>query len=115
MNPQPKFAYVRSPALMRAYRTLRCARCLVDDGTICGAHSNWAVHGKGKGIKATDIRCASLCSECHLDIDQGSRLSEAERKAEWWNAHIQTVHWLLRQGAWPHGVPVPETSVYPFS
>jgi hypothetical protein len=83
----PKREYVRSEPLMRAYRLIPCQHCGVQDGTVCGAHSNWAEHGKGKSIKADDNRCASLCFTCHGMLDQGSILGKAERYALWCIAH----------------------------
>lgn len=112
--PARKFDYVRSDALMRAYRLIPCQHCGADDGTVCGAHSNWAVHGKGRGIKASDIFAASLCHADHAELDQGLRLTEAERQAMWWQAHIRTVSELLRRGLWPEGVPVPDITRRPF-
>jgi hypothetical protein len=109
-----KRAYVRSAALMKAYRLIPCQNCGTDDGTVCGAHSNWAVHGKGKSIKADDNRCASLCSTCHGKLDQGSRLSEYERKALWWGANVHTFEELQKRGLWPKDVPEPDFSVHPF-
>lgn len=103
----PKRQYVRSPALMKAYRLIPCQHCGRDDGTVCGAHSNQGEHGKGKAIKADDNRCASLCFLCHALLDQGSRLSKAERLAMWAAAHIKTVRELCKRGLWPAGVPVP--------
>lgn len=33
------------------------------------AHSNWAAHGKGKGLKSHDCFWAALCSACHRWLD----------------------------------------------
>jgi hypothetical protein len=99
---------------MQAYRWLACQHCGIDDGTVCGAHSNWAVHGKGKSIKASDDRCASLCAMCHHDIDQGKHLSEQERKSIWWQAHVRTIHLLRCMGVWPRDICPPDTSRNPF-
>lgn len=104
----PKREYIRSEALMRAYRLIHCQHCGRDDGTVCGAHSNWGEHGKGKSIKADDNRCASLCFTCHGMLDQGSILGRAERQALWAVAHQKTVRELTARGLWPAGVPVPE-------
>jgi ferredoxin len=71
MNAIVKFTYVRSKSLMEMYRTIPCQNCGADDGTVCGAHSNLAEHGKGRGIKASDEYCASLCNRCHVWLDQG--------------------------------------------
>lgn len=106
-KPVPKFEYIRSKPLMAAYRLIPCQHCGANDGTVCGAHSNWAVHGKGKSIKASDIYAASLCHECHAMLDQGAHMSEVERKAIWWNAHVNTVRQIVLDGRWPSGVPIP--------
>jgi hypothetical protein len=97
----PKFAYTRSPALMKAYRCIPCQHCGTDDGTVCGAHSNWAEHGKGRSIKASDEFCASLCFRCHTELDQGAGLTASQRKALWTTAHEKTVDALMRVGLWP--------------
>jgi hypothetical protein len=59
------------------------------------AHSNQLRDGKGRGIKAHDYRIASLCFKCHIEIDQGSRLSREERLEMWENAHRNTIGWLF--------------------
>lgn len=104
---EPKHDYIRSEPLMRAYRLIPCQNCGASDGTVSGAHSNWAAHGKGKSIKADDNRCASLCFTCHGMLDQGSILGRAERMALWWAAHVKTINLLLQSGLWPKGVEVP--------
>lgn len=108
MTARPKFTYVRSPRLMVAYRAIPCQNCGREDGTVCGAHSNWAEHGKGKSIKASDNYCASLCSRCHSTIDQGYHLSDIERKSIWTLAHIKTVNLLKKLGLWPTEIEYPE-------
>lgn len=108
--PQPKRAYVRSKALREAYRLIPCQGCQVSDGTVVCAHSNWGVHGKGGHIKADDNRAASLCSTCHMSLDQGSKLSEDQRKQFWWSAHVKSIMLLCQQSLWPPGVPVPDIS-----
>jgi len=108
MSSIPKTGYVRSKALMLAYRRIPCQNCGVDDGTVCGAHSNQAEHGKGRGIKASDIFAASLCHRCHMAVDQGRTMSRAERVLVWVNAHVKTVRELVKRGLWPLDVPVPD-------
>jgi len=112
--PVQKFDYVRSRLLCVAFRLLPCQHCGIDDGTVVGAHSNWACHGKGRGIKASDIYQASLCSVCHSEIDQGSRLIERERKALWWTAHAKSLTLLISQGHWPDNIEPPNTTDWPF-
>lgn len=108
MTAIPKTTYVRSPALLKACRALPCQNCGRDDGTVCAAHSNQGRHGKGKAIKASDQYVASLCSTCHGALDQGSRMSQAQRLEMWSVAHHNTVRELLRRGLWPVSVPVPD-------
>ncbi len=109
MTTIPKFPYIRSPKLMQAYRKIPCQHCGIDDGTVCGAHANTAAMGKGRGIKATDSACASLCHRCHMEVDQGRTMSRNERVQVWTDAHLKTVAELVRLGLWPKGIPVPET------
>lgn len=106
-KPVRKFEYVRSKPLREACRLIPCQHCGADDGTVVAAHSNWAEHGKGKSIKASDIFVASLCSICHHQLDQGLLWSGEERKAVWTAAHKKTVALLNERGLWPEGVPQP--------
>ena len=99
-----KFSYIRSEPLMKAYRLIPCQNCGRDDGTVCGAHSNQAIHGKGGAIKASDIYCASLCSVCHYILDQGKTLTQEQRKLMWNRAHKRTVEQLLFHGYYPQSV-----------
>lgn len=106
----PKFEYVRSKKLMDAYRMIPCQHCGIDDGSVCGCHSNWSKHGKGRGIKASDEYCASLCGLCHFMLDRGASLTADERWDMWFKAHVKTVRELTARGLWPKGVPVPDVS-----
>jgi hypothetical protein len=108
----PKHDYIRSPALMKAYRELACQHCGAagPDAGVCGAHSNWHPHHKGGSIKADDNRAASLCTACHYEIDQGNAWSYEQKRSVWVNAHAKTVNLLVLRGLWPAGMPVPETA-----
>jgi hypothetical protein len=59
------------------------------------AHSNQLRDGKGRGIKAHDYRIADLCFGCHSELDQGAKLSKAERVEMWEEAHRKTMGWLF--------------------
>lgn len=109
MTAAPKFAYIRSKALLTACREIPCQHCGVADGTVCAAHSNQARHGKGRSIKASDIYVASLCTKCHADLDQGAQMTREERAGMWDNAHRNTVRTLVKRGLWPLTVPVPDS------
>lgn len=113
--PIPKREYVRSKALREAYRLIPCQHCDRDDGTVCCAHANSQAFGKGAGIKADDNRGASLCAQCHVPLlDQGSKLTKAERRAMFWAAHVRSVRILVARGLWPVGVPVPDITSPPW-
>jgi hypothetical protein len=104
----PKTQYIRSPKLMQAYRKIECQHCGVDDGTVCGAHSNSASDGKGRSIKASDDRAASLCHTCHMAVDMGRTMSRSERVKVWTDAHVKTIKALVERGLWPVGLEVPQ-------
>lgn len=119
--PVPKTAYVRSKPLREAYRLLPCqfdreggGLCGLMDGTVCCAHSNWSVHGKGGRIKASDDRGASACARHHAELDQGSAWPQEVRQARWWDAHVRSIRLLVLLGAWPEGIQVPQTHINPF-
>jgi len=69
--------------------------CGKQDGTTVGAHSNQLRDGKGRGIKASDYRIAALCFTCHSEIDQGAKLTRAERVEIFEDAHRATIGWLF--------------------
>lgn len=112
-RPAPKHEYVRSPALLEACRALACQSCGSENGTIVAAHSNWAVHGKGKSVRADDNRVAAMCWRCHHELDQCGDESNGAKQAWWWDCHVKTVNKLVMRGLWPKGVPVPETGEPP--
>jgi hypothetical protein len=104
----PKHKYIRSITLLRNAREIPCQHCGADDGTVVAAHTNFG-GGKGRAIKADDNLIASLCFNCHAELDQGKNLTKDERQAMWVAAHIKTVYKLTRLGLWPKDVP---TSAY---
>jgi len=110
MIGRPKFSYVRSKKLLRAVASLPCQHC-GREGYTQAAHSNQGEHGKGRGIKASDIYTAALCETCHAALDQGSHLSRDQRQDLWGNAWRRTVRTLLASGEWPHDVAVPDIRV----
>jgi len=85
----------RNTHLLKIVRLSPCQNCGLSDGTVVAAHSNQLRDGKGRGLKAQDYRIAALCFTCHAEIDQGAKLSKAERLEIWENAHRKTVGWLF--------------------
>lgn len=102
-----KTQYVRSRQLLQAIAALPCQHC-GRHGMTQAAHSNESAHGKGRGIKASDIYAAALCCYCHAELDQGKRWSREERVTVWSDAWRKTVRLLLADGMWPKDVPVPD-------
>jgi len=88
----------RSEKLLAAARDLPCQRCGASDGTVVAAHSNQLRDGKGRSIKAHDYRIAALCYRCHMEIDQGSKMSREERVEAWESAHRRTIGALVEAG-----------------
>lgn len=88
----------RNKQLLEIARKLPCQNCKIEDGTIVAAHSNQLRDGKGRGIKSHDYRIASLCFKCHLELDQGSKMSKNERLEFWEEAHRKTIALLFEEG-----------------
>ena len=101
-----KHPYVRSKKLLKLVASLDCQLC--GSGVfVQAAHTNWG-GGKGRGIKADDNLTAALCMSCHHEIDQGAKLSKAERQESWTLAHRKTVKHLVDSGQWPVNISIPD-------
>lgn len=107
MTARPKFAYIRDTRLRDMCRALPCQWCNADGPGVTWAHSNWAEHGHGRSIKASDVFVAALCWRCHASLDQGHLLSQGAKRALWDAAHARTIRTALERGLWPEGVPIP--------
>jgi len=101
-----KHQYVRSQKLLKLVASLDCQLC-GSGSMVQAAHTNWG-GGKGRGIKADDNLTAALCMKCHFEIDQGSKLSKAERQESWSLAHRKTVEHLVDSGQWPVNISIPD-------
>ena len=88
----------RNRKLLDAARQLPCQHCGKQDGTTVAAHSNQLRDGKGRGLKAHDYRIATLCFSCHSTLDQGAKLTKAERIEMWEEAHRKTIAEFFEQG-----------------
>ena len=88
----------RNKKLLETARLIPCQHCGTDNGTIVAAHSNQLRDGKGRGLKANDYRIASLCFTCHSELDQGSKMSKAERVEMWEEAHRKTIGEFFERG-----------------
>jgi len=95
----PKYNYFRSKKHLMNVADLPCQNCYIE-GQTQAAHSNWAEHGKGRGIKASDEYTAALCQTCHTELDQGSHLSKDQRRQMWDRAYERTKERLKEQNLW---------------
>jgi len=95
----PKFSYLRSKEHLKNVASLPCQNCGME-GQTQAAHSNWAEHGKGRGIKASDIFTAALCQTCHAELDQGQHLSKEQRRQMWDEAYKRTKQKLKEENKW---------------
>ncbi len=93
-----------NPKLLQLARGMHCAHCGIEDGTTVAAHSPFAIHGHGRGIKSHDCFVAFLDYRCHAWLDQDYGLmdgfsSKREDKLEFFrNAHTNTILHLLKIG-----------------
>jgi hypothetical protein len=88
----------RNKKLLEIARLLPCQHCGIEDGTVVAAHSNQLRDGKGRGLKASDFRIASLCFRCHAEADTSSTLSKVARIEMWEQAHRATIGELFERG-----------------
>ena len=70
---------MRNSKRLAAIRRLPCIRCGNPDSQ--AAHSNSAKHGKGRGIKASDLFVIPLCVICHAAFDRFELGNRAESEA----------------------------------
>ena len=80
---------MRSPKRLAEIRKLPCVRC--GNPNSQAAHSNSAKHGKGRGIKASDLFAIPLCHSCHAAFDRfelGNR-AESEAMFEKWLVRVE--------------------------
>ena len=77
MTARPKFNYFRSKQHLKNVASLPCQNCYIE-GQTQAAHSNFAEHGKGRSIKASDEYVAALCQKCHYELDQGNKLNKEQ-------------------------------------
>jgi hypothetical protein len=88
----------RNKKLLELARLLPCQHCGIEDGTVVAAHSNQLRDGKGRGLKSSDFRIASLCFRCHAEADTSSTLSKVARIEMWEKAHRATIGELFERG-----------------
>ena len=88
----------RNKKLLEIARLLPCQHCGIEDGTVVAAHSNQLRDGKGRGLRSSDFRIASLCFRCHAEADTSSTLTKVARIEMWEQAHRATIGELFERG-----------------
>lgn len=87
----------RDNNLLKLAKGEKCLLQIVDDclgnegSTTVAAHSNFGVHGKGKGLKAEDCFTVWACYKCHSIFDQGGVLSKKEKEDAFGDAMLRQV------------------------
>lgn len=89
-----KFQYFRNKKHLQNVASLPCQHCGLE-GQTQAAHSNMAIHGKGRGIKASDVFAAALCFACHHDLDAGHSLTKDQKQKMFFDALKST--WIELQ------------------
>lgn len=74
--PAKRRGNYRSLDLLAAVRNLPCVHCGVIG--VQAAHSNRLIHGKAKGIKASDAAIMALCVTEHMALDNGKKYSKRD-------------------------------------
>jgi hypothetical protein len=110
MIARPKFNYFRSRKHLMNVAELPCQNCYIE-GQTQAAHSNWAEHGKARGLKASDEYTAALCQACHTELDSGARLTKEQRRDLWQMAYQKTVNRLVKNNLWPVDIPLPDRKI----
>lgn len=81
---------------LKAIRKMICCEC-GDDAPSQAAHSNFGIHGKGKGVKADDRYTIPLCYECHASLDQNLSQQTRQQQLDWFNESLGSTNETLKR------------------
>lgn len=84
----------RDPKRLDAIRSLPCCQCGANPRSQA-AHSNFGIHGKGKGIKADDKYTIPLCVTCHQGLDQNLSQQTRQQQLDWFNKKLAFINGVL--------------------
>ena len=85
---------VRDSKRLAAIRRLPCCEC----GRAApsqAAHSNFSIHGKGRGIKASDEYVIPLNRVCHVAFDLYRLDMDRQESLEWFEQKLKYVNEVL--------------------
>ena len=86
----------RNPKRLDAIRALPCVECGASPRSQA-AHSNFGIHGKGKGIKASDEYTIPLCVSCHQNFDQNLSQQTRQQQMDWFNEKLESTNETLKR------------------
>ena len=75
-------------------RSLPCCQCGASPRSQA-AHSNFGIHGKGKGIKADDEYTIPLCANCHASLDQNLSQQTRQQQLDWFLKKLKFINEVL--------------------
>lgn len=75
-------------------RSLPCCQCGASPRSQA-AHSNFGIHGKGKGIKADDRYTIPLCVICHQNLDQNLSRQTRQQQLDWFMKKLEFIDKVL--------------------
>lgn len=84
----------RDSSRLTAIRKMICCECGADAPSQA-AHSNFGIHGKGKGIKADDKYTVPLCDADHKRFDQMLMGMDRNQSLEWFNRKLKFIDEVL--------------------
>lgn len=79
---------------LKAIRKMICCKCGADAPSQA-AHSNFGIHGKGKGIKADDRYTIPLCHSCHANLDQNLSQQTRQQQLDWFMKKLEFINKVL--------------------
>ena len=84
----------RDSKRLERIRALSCCNCGASPRSQA-AHSNFGIHGKGKGIKASDEYTIPLCVTCHQGLDQNLSQQTRQQQLDWFNNKLAFINEVL--------------------
>lgn len=84
----------RDPKRLEKIRSLPCVECGASPRSQA-AHSNFGIHGKGKGIKADDRYTIPMCVVCHQNLDQNLSQQTRRQQMDWFLKKLDFVDKVL--------------------
>lgn len=86
----------RDSKRLERIRSLSCCQCGASPRSQA-AHSNFGIHGKGKGIKADDKYTIPLCVTCHQGLDQNLSQQTRQQQLDWFTEKLESTNETLKR------------------